>query len=391
MTVPAPETVVLFSTADWNAPYWTNKQHIAQRLAARGARVLYIESTGLRRPRVSARDLSRVAGRLRRTFQPLRRVDENLWVHAPLTIPIGHRHGIVRALNGFLLERTVRNWLRQYGRGPVTVWTYHPYVQDALVRLPVDRLVYHCVDDIAAIPGVDAGAFRAAEAELLARADQVFTTSPRLQEHCSAIAGARSTFERNVADIDHFAQARGEGTEPADLAGMPHPRLAYVGVLSDYKLDLPLIEACMLARPDWHWLFVGEEPEGYASPVIARLKRAPNAHFLGYRPYAQLPAYLSAIDIAVLPNLLDGYMASVFPMKLYEYLAAGKPVLSTPMPALGDMDGIVVTARTDADWIAAIGAMLEAPPPAIALDDPALADYSWDARLDRMLTRLATA
>ncbi|KQT85129.1 glycosyltransferase [Aurantimonas sp. Leaf443] len=390
MTASPPRTVVLFSTADWNAPYWTNKQHIARRLARRGARVLYVESVGFRRPRVSGRDLSRIADRLVGASRPPREVEENLWVFSPLTIPFAHGNRAVRAVNAGLLLHRIRRWLKRHGRGAPTIWTYHPYLEDVLPKLGFDRLVYHCVDDIAAVPGVDATLYRTAEDRLLRRADLVFTTSLPLQDRCAAMAGARSVYERNVADIEHFAAARRPGSQPETLAAIPHPRIGYVGVLSDYKLDLGLLETCIAARPDWHWVFIGDEPEGYASPAIARMKRLPNAHFLGYRPYDALPDHLRAMDVGMLPNLLTGYAASVFPMKLYEYLAAGLPVLATPMPALREMDGTILVGRTPEDWIAAVETIISHPVPPLDLDDERLAAFSWDARLDRMLDRLAS-
>jgi glycosyltransferase involved in cell wall biosynthesis len=391
MIAPAPQTLILFSTADWNAPYWTNKQHVAQRLARRGTRVLYLESPGLRTPKIDTRDVKRIAARLGRVFRRVRRVEENIWVVSPLNVPVGRGMRFIDRLNGWLLRGTIRRWLKRYGRGEAVVWTYHPYIDEALEGLSPGRLVYHCVDDIAAIPGVDGKSFSQAESRLLSRADCVFATSRRLQEHCAATAGPRAIYERNVADIEHFAAARLLQGEPQDLRGIPHPRIAYIGVLADYKLDLELIEGCMIARPDWQWIFIGDEPEGNADCGIARLKRMPNAHFLGYKSYAELPGYLAAIDVAALPVLVHGYMASVFPMKLYEYLASGKPVLATSLAALEDVRDMIHIASGVAQWLEAMEFLAANPPKPIAIRDPRLAEYSWDARLDRMLKHLSSS
>lgn len=390
MSAPVPDAIVMFATADWRERFWTNKQHIARRLADRGARVLYIESTGLRRPGANSRDIGRIASRLWRAWRSPERVDDRLWVHAPLTIPAAHRHVAIRRLNGTLLRSAISRWLRQQAVGRPVIWTYHPYIEEAIAGIDRGSLVYHCVDDIAAMPGIDSAAFAEAEARLLARADMVFATSPALRDHCARIAGERVAYERNVADIGHFARAREPGPVPAELEPLARPRLVYVGVLSAFKLDLTLIEACVLARPDWSWVFIGDEPERQRDPAIAGLAAQPNVRFLGYRPYAEIPDYLRGIDVAVLPNLTDGYMASVFPMKLYEYFAAGKPVVATPLPALADVEGPLSRASTVAEWIEAVERAFAAPLP-LALDDPALARFTWDARLDRMLLRLAAA
>ena len=149
-------TVVMFSTADWAAPCWTNKQHIARRLAERGYTMLYIETVGLRRPSISSLDLTRIIRRLRSGLKPPRRVGERLWVLSPLTLPLGQRHGFVRHFNAWILRTAIRLWLRRHGDGtPPLVWTYHPYMLEAISGLKRSALVYHCVDNIAAVPGLD--------------------------------------------------------------------------------------------------------------------------------------------------------------------------------------------------------------------------------------------
>lgn len=381
-------TFVLFSTADWAAPYWTNKQHIADRLAKRGHRVLYVESPGIRAPKANARDVTRIVNRIRRAWFPPKKIRDTLWVYAPLTIPFAPRSRLVRAFNARLLRSAIRKWLDRHGHGDVVVWTYHPYIGSVMDDIPVRSTIYHCVDDLASIPGVDAKTFRRAEAKLLQRSDRVFTTSPFLQSHCSAVVGDRSVYERNVADIEHFARARLDGVIPPELSAIQGTKLCYVGVLSDYKLDFALIERCAVARPEWNWIFIGDEPERQASPLVARLRKLHNVYFLGYRPYHLLPDYLRGIDIALLPNFTTGYMAGVFPMKVYEYLAAGKPIVASSIDSLRDMGEIISIADGTAEWLVAIEKMIESPPLPFSLRDPRLSAFSWEARLDRMLALL---
>jgi glycosyltransferase involved in cell wall biosynthesis len=378
----------MFSTADWSTACWTNKQYTAQQLAKRGAHVLYLESPGLRRPGLNATDLARVASRLQRVWRSAKEVEPRLWVHAPLTLPIGQAHGLVRRVNAAFVRQGIATWMRRHAPGPALVWTYHPYIEGALRGVTVSATVYHCVDDVAAIPGIDGAAFRAAEWRLLQEADVVFATSPRLQEHCAEVAGDRAFYERNVADLDHFGKARAPGAVPDDIAGIALPRLGYIGTLSDYKLDFSLVEACAVARPKWQWIFVGEEPAGQASPFVSRLKTLPNVHMLGHRKYADLPDYLRALDVGIMPNLTTGYMASVFPMKLYEYLAAGLPVVSTPLPALDDLGDLIKRAVTPQEWLDVLELTLTQPQQPVPLLDPRIANYSWEKRLDRMLERL---
>lgn len=383
-------TIVMFSSADWAAPYWTNKQHIADRLAKRGHRVLYIESPGIRPPRANVRDLSRILSRLQRAWTPPKRINGDLWVFAPLTIPLGHRSPLIKRFNAWLMGSVVRRWLKRNSKGNLIIWTYHPYIEGAYERLSRSALVYHCVDDLAAIPGVDPETFRRAETVLVQAADVVFTTSPYLKSHCEALGARQCLYERNVADIEHFSKARLPGAVPADLADIEGPKLCYIGVLSEYKLDLELIRQCALARPDIRWIFIGEEPERQANATIAFLHSLPNVHFLGYKPYDQLPAYLRGVDIAVLPNLTDGYMKGVFPMKFYEYMAAGKPIIATPINSLEDVNEFssVLMAGTAKEWLQATDRYLQNPPSSVALDDENMAQFDWERRLDRMLGKI---
>lgn len=381
--------VVLFSSADWGDRYWTNKQHTAVRLAARGYDVLYVESVGIRRPGLNALDMRRIVGRIRRGLAPIREVSNRVWLLSPLTIPVGHRYAFVGALNRWLLQSRIRRWLKRRDARHPLVWTYHPYMLALAEGLQPGAIVYHSVDDLGAIPNVDHAAYDAAEVKLLRRADHVFVTSRALYDRCVATAGDRTHYFNNVADIDHFGQARTAAPLPPDLEAIPHPRLIYIGALSDFKIDFTMIAEIAEARPDWHFVFIGDEREGQHSEDIARLARRPNAHFIGWRAYAALPDYLRGADVALLPQQINDYTRSMFPMKFFEYLAAGLPIVATPLPALAEFAAYHHVASNAAEFIAAVEAALRAPSAArLPLDHPVLRANSWDARLDAMLATI---
>lgn len=383
-SLDSADTVVMFSTADWDAPCWTNKQHTARRLAERGATVLYIESVGVRRPSMNGQDFNRILRRLRTGLRPPRQMGERLWVLSPLTVPLGQRHTLVCAFNAWYLRTTIDAWLRRQGGGKAPlVWTYHPYMLEAIAGLRRHALVYHCVDNIAAVPGVDAEAYNAAEERLLAAADVTFTTSPALRDYCARIAPTTTHYFPNVADVEHFARARQAEPLPPDLAAIPGPRLGFIGMLTDFKIDFPLLETVARARPDWHLVVIGDEREGQADPVLRRMRQLDNVHLLGWRPYATLPDYLRGIDVALLPLLLNDHTCAVFPMKFFEYLAAGRPIVATRLPALADFSDYCRLTDGAAAFIAAATETL-ATWRAIPIDDPVLLDNSWDGRLDKM-------
>ncbi|MBT2790451.1 glycosyltransferase [Paraburkholderia strydomiana] len=385
----AARDCVLFSTADWDEPYWTNKQHTASLLAERGWRVLYVESVGFRAPKVgSGRDWARLWRRLWRGLQslvlgpPQRAV--NIWVLSPLMVPARHHSPIVRALNQALLRFSVERFAKSRRFKETVVWTYHPFIIEATSTLPRGPLVYHCVDDIAAIPGVDVAAFNSAQQMLLARCDAVFTTARSLQQNCSP-HNPNTHYFGNVVDDAHFGQALESGSLPADLMDIPEPRLVYHGVLSDFKVDFPLLLKTMQARPDWHLIIIGAEREGQRSELFAQLGRLPNVHVLGYRQYESLPQYLRGMKVGVLPTLLNDYTRSMFPMKFYEYLAAGLPVVSTPLDfAKESRAGLEVGSDVDV-FISAIEKQLARGKLSADEARAAVGENTWKRRLDKML------
>jgi glycosyltransferase involved in cell wall biosynthesis len=377
--------IIMFSTADWYSRYWTNKQHVASRFAARGDRVLYVETVGLRLPGLNATDAKRIAARLKRGLSPIRAVGDNLWRLSPLTIPFGHRSPVIAGFNQFQLTMRIKSWLSANCILSPLVWAYHPYMLEAARSIKPAKLIYHCADYLGAVPGIDQASFDAEERELLARADVTFAASHRLQERCSAIAGARSHYFGNVADVSHFATARSAPALPPELEIIPRPRLGYVGALSDFKIDFDLLCAMVDRRPDWQLVLIGDEREGQADRRLADLVRHPNVHLLGWRPYQDLPHYMAGMDVALLPLLINDYTQAMFPMKFFEYVAAGLPIVSTPLDGIREYTSLYSVASDAAAFTNAVRSILASRPSQLALDNPILLQNSWDERLDRML------
>lgn len=380
---------VLFSTADWDEPYWTNKQHTARVLAQNGWRVLYVESVGLRSPKVaSGKDWKRIWRRLwqglRSNFIAPPHRAPNVWVLSPLMIPAKHHAPLVRRFNQSLLRRSVERFVRRHSFDRPIVWSYHPFMLGAVRDLERGALVYHCVDDLAAIPGVDVPAFNRAEQELLGRCDAVFTTSAALRDKC-AVFNANSHYFSNVVDSAHFGRAMEAVPLPPEVAAIDGPRLVYHGVLSDFKVDFGLVLSAAQARPDWQWIFIGEEREGQRSELVAKLKRLKNVHFLGYRRYEALPDYLRGMDVGLLPTLLNDYTRSMFPMKYFEYVAAGLPVVSTPLDFTREQRAALEVGETPERFVAAIERHLRRGKLTAEQSQAGVGENTWEARTVKML------
>jgi UDP-galactopyranose mutase len=191
-------------------------------------------------------------------------------------------------------------------------------------------------------------------------------------------------------DREHFELARTPIAAPPDQASLPRPRLGYCGVI-DERMDLELLERIASERPAWHLVMIG--PVTKIDP--ADLPRRPNIHYLGSRPYAELPAYLAGWDVALLPFALNAATRFISPTKTPEYLAAGRPVVSTPIADVVEPYGrlgLVRIGATHDQYIAAIeAALLQPSPDWLDAVQRFLAGSSWDATWSRMMQLVSAA
>ena len=372
--------IVCVGFADWDTDLWTNQHHLMARLA-RENRVLFVESLGLRRPQLAGRDLARIARRLRRGLQPPRAAD-GLHVLSPLVLPF-HGSRAARAVNRRLLAALVRRATRRLGMRRPILWGYVPQAEILLQALDPELVVYHCVDDIAAQTRIDTASFRGAEQRFAARADLVLASAPALAARMRGLS-SNVLYAPNVADVDLFARALQPGPEDPSLTGLAHPLIVFTGAIVAVKLDIPLLVALARARPQWSFALVGPVGPGEPRADVSALSREANIHLLGRRSYEQLPDVLRSADAGLIPYALNELTRSIFPMKVYEYLAAGLPVIATPLPALAEIPEVATAADA-----AALAELLD---DALAADTPerraarshAAAEHSWERRLQEI-------
>lgn len=383
------ENIVCFSTADWDTPLPTNKHQLMARLARRN-RVLYIETLGTRGPDLSnGVDAARIGRRLKRGAAGMVRREKRLWSLAPLVRPAWGRP-TERALNRVAFRAQASRALAKFP--DAIAWVYSPYAVHLLDIVQPRGIVYHMVDDLAEVPGADAEAIREAERQLLARADCVFCTERSLYDRAAQVnPGAR--FLPNVADYRHFSRP---GTVADarlnDLLALPRPIVVFSGNIAPHKVDLKLLGDLAEARPQWSFAIVGPVWEGARRhPQLERLGRIPNAHLMGHVDYRDLPAFLHAADALVIPYIKSKATQAVFPLKFFEYLGTGKPVVASPLPSLLPYKGAVEFGGSRARWLKAIQS---------ALDDPerlrtqrlALARrHTWAVRLREMEREIVAA
>ncbi len=377
--------IVCVGFADWDTELWTNQHHLMSRLAHEN-RVLFVESLGLRRPQLAGRDLARIGRRLRRGLASPREVD-GLHVLSPLVLPF-HRYAAVRALNRRLLPLLVRRATRRLGLRRPILWAFVPQAEALIDALDPALVVYHCVDDIAAQPGIDAASFQAAERRFAARADLVLASAPALAARLRTVS-ENVLDAPNVADTELFAGALHPGALDGGMTALAAPRIVFTGAVVATKLDIPLLVALARARPAWSFALVGPVGPGDPRTDVSALAAEPNIHMLGRRAYEELPGVLRAADAGLIPYARNELTDSVFPMKVYEYLAAGLPVISTPLPALAAV--AEVTSASDADGIARLldEALAHDSPERRVERSKAAAAHSWDRRLEEIAAAVA--
>ena len=378
--------IVLVSTAEWHHPFWTNKQHTALALARQGCRILYIDSLGLRKPSANHRDLIRIGRRLLRGLRLPEKVHEGIWVCSPLVIPAARR-GFIQGFNKLILRLYLYVCQVYLGFNAPMLWTYNPLTLRLIDSKKYDKLVYHCVDEISAQPGMDAPQIMFWERLLCETADMVFVTSKHL-------LAARRKFNLstyyfpNVVDLSYFSSVArlDSASPPSSLASIPGPRLLFVGAISSYKVDFNLLRRLATLRPQWSIILIGAIGEGDPETDIGLLAGLPNVYCLGPKAYSELPAYMVCCDVGLLPCLLNQYTVNMFPMKFFEYLASGLPVVSTVLPSLTEYQSFYDECRTALDFVDAIERILAGKS---SLDRHAvhelLASHTYESRTAKML------
>jgi glycosyltransferase involved in cell wall biosynthesis len=209
-------------------------------------------------------------------------------------------------------------------RGPLIAWYYTPMMLEFSRHLDASAIVYDCMDELSKFRFAPENLL-ALEQELIDKADLVFTGGSSLYEAKRDRHASVHLFPSSV-DRAHFAKARVGQFDPADQAELPRPRLGFYGVI-DERFDIELLDRIAAMRPDWSFVMVG--PVAKIAPED--LPHRPNIHYLGPKTYAELPSYLSGWDVALMPFAMNESTQFISPTKTPEYLAGGKPVVSTPV------------------------------------------------------------
>jgi glycosyltransferase involved in cell wall biosynthesis len=368
-SAPRPEiratVLVCFSHLRWDF-VWQRPQHLLSR-AAKQFRVLVVEEPIFKPGITPHMDVSQ---------RP-----QGITIAVPM-LPEGLDHADV------ILEQRelVEDLLAKYANGPRIFWYYTPMAMAFSSHLECDLCIYDNMDELSLFNGASRELLDL-ESALFTRADLVFTGGMSLYEakrnRHHSVHGFPSSIE-----FEHFVKARSIKTEPADQAAIPHPRLGFFGVI-DERMDVELLAHVAELRPDWHFVMIG--PVVKIDPAI--LPRRDNIHWLGGKDYKELPNYLAGWDVGFMNFALNDATKFISPTKTPEFLAAGVPVVSTPITDVvrpyGEK-GLVEIAKTPLEVVRKVEALLARPKEAwLQKVDRHLAAGSWDKTWSAMQKLMA--
>ena len=366
---------------DWGE-HPSSCQHIFRHIA-KDHRVLWVNTIGMRNATFTLRDFRKVARKGRKMFAMRQNSaidsqhNRNVMVSQPMMLP-WIRSPMVRAFNSRSVTRAVQSLLqRMQFDNPVVVTTV-PNAEEYPDLLVGRKVIYYCVDDFSLWPGIDAGIVREMESRLITRADCLIGVSNVICERLKA-SGKPTHMITHGVDVEIFSTVA--ECEHLVLNGIKKPRAGFFGLI-DGRMDWDLIVSLAGKMPDVSFILAG--------PVDASAGKLPeleNLHFVGAVQYAELPKLISGLDVLILPYRTGALADSLSPLKLKEYLASGRPVISANIGDTADWVDMISIARTPAEWVTTIQEILSGPDKRMDRARSCLGAHSWGSKAEELLTK----
>jgi asparagine synthase (glutamine-hydrolysing) len=372
--------IVCFSN-DWDGDP-LSKMH-AMKILARDNRVLWVNSIGNRRPTASARDARRIFKKISGAVEGLKERHPNIWVLTPLAIPF-YGSEWVRAANGALLKAQIQRAMQHLDFKDAISWSFLPSSAPVSGTLGESLVVYHCVDEFSAFSDAPAQEIRELERRLMLKADVVICSSEKLRQD-KARVNPNSHLVQHGVDLEHFAKAFAPTTTiPDELKGAPGPIIGFWGLIADW-VDLQLIRHVADAFSGGTVVLVGN-----STTDMSPLEGAKNIRVVGRKPYADLPRYAKAFDVALMPFRVNELTLAANPLKVREYLAAGLPCVSTAIPEVERL-GVCRIGKDPDDVVREISAAISAGAGPSEVRAAQMRSEGWEARVGEMQEIVAAA
>jgi glycosyltransferase involved in cell wall biosynthesis len=267
-------------------------------------------------------------------------------------------------------------------------WIYTPDAVAVLDQMNPLLVIYDCVDDYAEQPWYadNFWGIREDEIFLAKRADIIFTTSSALYEKKKKI-NKNTYFVGNPGDYDHFSKAMlSETPVPDEISRIPKPIIGFIGAIDEYKLDISILIGVAESHPEWSVVLIGPTGVAGRSIDIEKLKIYSNVFLLGPRHYARLPEYLKAFDVCMIPYQLNEYTRSCFPLKFFEYMASGRPIVVSGLPSLREFGEHIWMANSIESFIQGIEVALHQDSKERQIQRMAIAsENTWEGKVSQMI------
>jgi len=322
------ENIVCISSIDWDF-IWQGHQEIMSTLAKNGNRVLFIENTGVRMPGI--RDFSRIKHRISnwlKGVKGIRKEGNNLYIFSPLILPFPYAR-IARWINQHLILSILEKWMKVMDFEDCIIWTFlpTPLSLDIINSLRKKLVIYYCIDNFSA-SSVSAKKIKKSEKRLLQQVDQTFVTSKELYNYCSEYSKKTYNFPFAVNFTKFDKVFSGDDNAPEELIDLPRPIVGYVGGVHKW-VDQVLVKEIAERYPKYSFVFVGP-----IQTDISLLSNLRNIYFLGKKEHEKIPLFIKYFNACIIPYVITDYTRNVYPAKLNEYLAMGKPIISTNLPEI---------------------------------------------------------
>ncbi len=373
---------VCFGGEDW---WYHNRGHTDMQLMRRFARMgttLYVNSIVMGKPTIGdgKKFREKVVRKAKSIFKGLEPSGVGFWVYSPFTLPV-HHIPWVRPFNQAVLQLQIQRVTRKLRMSNPVVWVVCPVACDTALNIKRSKLVYQRTDRFEDYPNVDVETIAAYDRKLKAEADlTIFVNTSLYDEEAGQCRNA--IYLDHGVDFEMFTSAEGNPQRPADIAPIQGPIAGYFGALDGHKLDVGFIEAVADLSPAISFVFVGK-----ASHELLRLAEKKNVWLLGQKPYEQIPDYGKCFDVAILPWAQSRWTQAANPIKLKEYLALGKPVVSTSaFSEVQQYRDVVHVADTPEEFSRKIvEAMAQNGPDQVAARRKRVEHASWDGKARMVL------
>ncbi len=373
--------IICISTQNWNEELWTNKQHIMQRLSLFN-RILYLNPEAISVKRFIFGNYS-----INKIYQ---RYNKNLFIFPQSIRIFGDKLRLVDQIINVFWKLFLLLFVTIHFSSRRILWIYPPESHRWLGFFREKFSIYDCVDDYSKFPVYlhTFGKHRIKNIEkiLSKKADIIFTTSEKMFEEKKRY-NPNTFLVGNVADFDHFnTSLKLNYSEPKEFKGLPHPRLLFFGALSSFKLDFKLLIKLAETFPKSSIILIGPAHTGELDTDLSQLERFSNIHILGERSYNLLPSYIKHSDLLILPYRFSEYIESCFPIKFFEYLASGKPVLTTAIPELKVYKDVVPEGDTPEEFLSKCSELIESPPSGEEIGKMVelAREHTWETRINRI-------